>query len=477
MTPPEGLEGRRVLVTGATGYIASRLIPELSKASAVVRATSRSAPSVAERFPGVETIASDLQDPSSLDDALRDIQIAFYLVHSMDAEGFEERDRTAARNFLAAAEHNGVERIVYLSGLGRSGDDLSSHLKSRHEVGEILASGDIPVTELRAAIVIGSGSSAFDMLRYLTERLPAMIAPRWLATRIQPIAEDDLVAYLIAAAAESEPGGVVEIGGSEVVTYRQMIEGYAGLRRLRRLVVGIPLLTPSLSSYWVRLMTPVPTSVSRPLIDGLRNEVVVTNDGARERYPDVKPIGYVAAAAAALDRQRDLLRREMAGEPEVPGSRVAVVSDERRRELGPSEEINGALERFGGDPSWYPLPLVWSARRWLDRLAGGGALSWVRPDGPIVPGSHVDWWEVEAVEPAALVLKARMRVPGEAWLGFRGVRSKGRSELVQTAVFRPRGLLGRLYWWALWPFHRPIFGLMARRLATRIRAERASSRA
>ena len=278
----------------------------------------------------------------------------------MDADGFEERDRTAARNFLTAAQHNGVERIIYLSGLGRSGDQLSTHLKSRHEVGEILASGHIPVTELRAAIVVGSGSSAFDMLRYLTERLPAMIAPRWLATRIQPIAEDDLVAYLIAAGAESEPGGVVEIGGAEVVTYRQMIEGYAGLRRLRRVVVGIPLLTPSLSSYWVRLMTPVPTSVSRPLIDGLRNEVVVTNDDARERYPNVEPIGYVAGAAAALDRQSELVLGEMARRPDrsrLPGGLVGD-RDRRALRLGPSsadEDPRRGVARVPGPPPRGPV--------------------------------------------------------------------------------------------------------------------------
>lgn len=466
----EGLEGRHVLVTGATGYVASRLIPELLRSSAAVRATSRSPEALADRFPKVEIVPSDLQEPPSLDRALEGIEVAYYLVHSMDAKDFEERDRSAARNFLAAAQRAGIGRIIYLSGLGRKDDRLSKHLLSRHEVGRILASGSIPVTEIRAAIVIGSGSSAFDMLRYLTERLPVMIAPRWLATRIQPISEDDLVAYLVAAGIEAEPGGVVEVGGSDVVTYRQMIHGYARLRRLRRMVIGIPLLTPRLSSYWVQLMTPVATSVSRPLIDGLQNEVIVTNDSALSRYPDVMPVRYLTAAADALDRQTELMTEELSDGIEIPGTRVGFVTDEQRLEFrGDPEQVAAALAGFGGR-AWYPMRWAWVIRRWLDRLSGGGDLSWKRPDGPLVRGSLVDWWEVDNVEATALVLRALMKTPGEAWLSFRAESDADKVTLVQTAAFRPRGLLGRFYWWGLWPIHRPIFGSMAKRLAKRMSA-------
>ena len=415
-------------------------------------------------------MSSDLLDLPSLAPVLEGIEVAYYLVHSMSGRDFESKDRRSAANFLRAAEDAGVERIVYLSGLGRNDQDLSSHLRSRHEVGALLAGGSIPVTELRAAVVIGSGSVAFDMLRYLTERLPFKVAPRWLSTRIQPIAEDDLVRYLVAAGSEAEPGGIVEIGGADVLTYREMILRYAAARRLRRRIVSVPVLSPRLSSYWVDLITPVAASVARPLIDGLRNEVVVTDDGGRRRFPAIRPVGYDAAVESALDRQLGSLQEALVeGAPPEPGTDVCFLSDDKRLAVHAGASAAAAeLHRIGGDPSWYPLPWAWWVRARIDSVFGGVGLKWRKPEGALERGARVDWWEVEAATPNALLLRAQMRTPGDAWLFF-GVAPKGAdSELRQSALYRPRGLLGRLYWWLLLPFHAPIFRLMAARLAARM---------
>ena len=262
-----GTNNPRILVTGATGYVASRLMPRLIEAGWAVRATSRKPDDIARRHPGVEAIPSDLQDESSLEKVMADIDVAYYLVHSMGSKGFAGMDKKAAENFARAAAATSVKRIVYLGGLGAHDDKLSQHLESRHEVGRILAEGTVPVLEFRAAIVIGSGSVAFEMLRHLTERLPVMIAPRWLATRIQPIGELDLTSYLMAGATvELEGNRVVEVGGLDALTYKEMILEYAAVRGLRRVIIGVPVLTPRLSSYWVNLVTPVKSSISQPFV-------------------------------------------------------------------------------------------------------------------------------------------------------------------------------------------------------------------
>lgn len=464
------LRGKNVLVTGATGFVASRLIPGLLQMQARVRVTSRDPSPVEERHPEVDPIASNMFDRHSLEPALDGIQVAYYLVHSMEGDDFENRDRAAATNFLRSAQRAGLERIIYLSGLGRADQSLSRHLRSRQEIGALLASGDIPVVELRCAVVIGSGSAAFDMLRYLTERLPVMIAPRWLSTRIQPLAEHDLVRYLIAAAAEDGPGGVFEVGGRDILTYKEMILRYATIRGLNRHIVGVPVLTPRLSSYWVNLVTPVPASIARPLIDGLRSEVVVTNDAARSRYPAIVPVGYDEAVAGALNHQIVALRATvMSGLPAAPGTNVGLLSDKRRLPVERDAATAAReLHSLGGDPSWYPLRWAWWIRARLDTLAGGVGLKLRRPNDGLAPGASVDWWTIDGVDRRALFLRAEMRTPGEAWLSFRVDEAENGSELRQASYFRPRGLSGRLYWWLLLPFHAPIFRLMAMRLASRM---------
>jgi hypothetical protein len=300
--------------------------------------------------------------------------------------------------------------------------------------------------------------------------LPAMIAPRWLSTRIQPLAENDLVRYLIAAAAEPEPGGVVEIVGRDVVTYKQMIRRYAALRRLRRIIVSVPVLTPRLSSYWVDLVTPVASSIARPLIEGLRNEVVVTNEESSKRFPEIEPVGFDEAVASALERQVASIRTAVVtGRPPEPGTHVALLSDDRRLPIrAVPDRAAASLYSLGGDPSWYPLGWAWWLRARLDSLLGGAGLSWRRPAGKLTTGARVDWWTVDAAGDRALLLKADMKTPGEAWLSFRIDEATEGSELRQSSFFRPRGITGRLYWWVLLPFHAPIFRLMAMRLATRM---------
>ncbi|MGH2774327.1 MAG: SDR family oxidoreductase [Actinomycetota bacterium] len=465
-----GTESPRVLVTGATGYVASRLIPRLIEAEWMVRATSRHPEDIGKRHPEVEAIASDLQDASSLERVMQNIDVAYYLVHSMDSKGFADMDKKAAHNFADAAAAAGVKRIVYLGGLGNQNDKLSQHLRSRHEVGRILAEGAVEVLEFRAAIVIGSGSVAFEMLRHLTERLPAMIAPRWLSTRIQPIGGWDLTNYLVAGATvDLEESRIVEVGGLDALTYKQMILDYAAVRGLKRIIVSVPVLTPRLSSYWVNLVTPVKSSISQPLIEGLRNEVVVDDDSATRIWPEIKPACYKEAVGQALRSQIDFL--DSPTDPELkppPGSLDGLLVDMQRARSGAEEDrLREEIARIGGNARWYPLRWTWWIRARLDDAVGGTGLRWDRPDGPLEPGQRVDWWTVEDTGPDRLLLKAEMKVPGEAWLEFRVVDADGGSELRQTAYFRPRGLLGRLYWWALWPFHISIFGLMAKRLARR----------
>jgi uncharacterized protein YbjT (DUF2867 family) len=458
----------KVLVTGATGYIGSRLIPALIDRGHEIRMTSRQPDYLKLLHPEAEAVPSDVSDIDSLRRVLDGIDVAYYLVHSMGGEDFESKDRRAASNFLEAATAAGVSKIVYLGGLGR-GSDLSTHLRSRHEVGQILASGDIEVVELRAAIVIGSGSVAFEMLRHLTDRLPAMIAPKWLETRIQPIGEADLIAYLVAAGESSVGSRVVEVGGSEVLTYRKMLMDYARERGLRRVIVGVPVLTPRLSSYWVTLVTPVHANVARSLIDSLRNEVVVTDNSATEAFPDIHPSGYVAAVRAALAHQIEVLDTGSAPDvPASPGALEGMLID--RQEVvsrATADQLASHVMTVGGDPNWYPLKWAWWVRARLDDLFGGSGLRWTRPQGRLEPGAKVDWWTVEDASPRRVLLRAEMKVPGEAWLEWRSVERAGGAALLQTAYFRPRGVLGYAYWWGLYVFHYPIFRLMARRIAER----------
>lgn len=472
-----------VLVTGATGYIGGRLVARLLDAGYAVRCLARDP----QRLQGrawashVEIAQGDVLDPASLPPALAGVEVAFYLVHSLAAGAdFHERDLEAARTFATAFRDAGGQRIIYLGGLGDPHEDLSQHLRSRHETGDALREAGVPVTELRAAVIVGSGSLSFEMVRYLTERVPVMICPKWVYTRIQPISIRNVLDYLVAALqTPASIGQSVDIGGADIVTYGEMMTIYAKVRGLRRLMLPVPVLTPRLSSYWVHLVTPVPSVIAQPLIDGLRNEVVTRDDRARTLFPTVHPMGYREAVKLALERLdagrvdtawTDALTTSQGRRPVVVlSNREGMVLEQRTRSVAASPEaVYRAFTGLGGARGWLCMNWAWQLRGLLDRLVGGVGMRRGRRDPQFLRcGDAVDFWRVEATEPNRMIrLRAEMKVPGRAWLEFQ-VRpgENGRSVLTQTAMFAPRGLFGWVYWYALYPLHAWIFSGMSREIA------------
>ncbi len=470
----------KIAVTGASGYIGSRLVPQLIDAGHEVVCLARTPGKLDDRSwrRAVEVRACNVLDPDQVATALQGCDAAYYLVHSMGSRrDFAAADRAAATNFSAGAARNDLKRIVYLGGLG-SDDQLSSHLDSRQEVGAILADGATPVTELRAAVVIGSGSVSFEMLRYLTEVLPVMTTPRWVETKCQPIAIQDVLSYLMAAL-NAEPGShVYDIGGPDVVSYHDMMQLYAEVAGLRRrVIVRVPVLSPRLSSLWIGLVTPLPVGVARPLVDSLRHEVTVGADRAAPFAVDPVPLREAIEQALDSDLQLDLPSRwsdasssparPFAGDPEWAGGSLFVDRQVVETEA-PAEDLFWAFSRVGGSVGYYAFNWAWRLRGFLDTLVGGvGLRRGRRHPQEVRLHDSVDFWRVSAVSPGELLqLSAEMRLPGDAWLEWR-VGEQGRGQqLEQTAYFRPRGLAGRLSWYAMLPFHRLIFGRMARKIST-----------
>jgi len=429
----------------------------------------------------VEVFAGDVLKPESLGEALQGVEAAYYLVHSMGGGAhFCEQDLIAARNFAGAAKNAGVKRLLYLGALGDPQAELSPHLRSRQETGAALREAGVPVTEFRAAVIVGSGSLSFEMIRYLTERIPVMICPRWVFTRVQPIAIRNVLDYLVAAlACEQSSGRVLEIGGADVLTYAGMIQGYARARGLSRRLISVPVLTPRLSSYWVHLITPIPALIARPLIKGLSNEVVMRDDSARQLFPAIKLLDYASAVALALQKieVRDVETSWSDALTSSQGAKtpVELLTSEgmiiERRQLvvaASAEAVFGSFMRLGGDRGWLFLNWTWQVRGLIDRLFGGVGMRRGRRDPEdLRVGDALDFWRVEAVEPARLLrLRAEMRVPGRAWLEFKVTpQADGSTMLTQTAFFDSKGLSGLLYWYILYPVHRVIFSGLIRRLA------------
>ena len=476
----------RVLVTGATGYIGGRLVPRLVEAGHEVRCLTRSPEKLAgvAWADAVEVVKGDALEPDSLTAAFADVDAVYYLVHSIGSgHSFEATDRDAAQNVARAADEAGVGRIVYLGGLvPPETEQASAHLASRAEVGQIFLDGPVPAVVLQAGVVIGSGSASFEMLRYLTERLPVMITPSWVESRVQPIAVRDVLTYLEGAIG-LEPGTNrrFDIGGPDVLTYREMMQRYAAVAELRRrIILPVRVLTPWLSSQWVNLVTPVPKAIAQPLIGSLRNNVVVTEDDIQDLVP-TELTGFDEAVRLALDQVRsgDVETRwsgaawpgapsdPMPTDPDWAGG--TVYRDERSTPVDADvDDLWAAIEGIGGDRGWYSFPLAWAIRGLLDRLAGGVGLRRGRrdPDRTAV-GEPIDFWRVEALERGRLLrLRAEMRLPGGAWLTFAIADDEGPQPVLhQRALFVPHGLAGTLYWWSVWPFHGIVFGAMLRNLA------------
>ena len=464
-----------------------RLVQEARKVRVLVRSRARA---LGRPWGGqVEIAVGDVLDPSTLSDALAGVDCAYYLVHSMaSGPDFHERDIQAARTFAEAAKEAGVNRIIYLGGLGDPNADLSTHLRSRQDTGQALRGSGVPVTEFRAAVIVGTGSISFEMIRYLVERLPVMVCPKWIYSRIQPIAVDDLLEYLVSALNTPEgQGRIIEIGGKDVTTYKGLMLGYARARGLRRLLLPVPVLTPRLSSYWVHWVTPIPAGISGALIEGLRNDVVVTNDDAVTLFPQIEPRYYDSAIETVIEDLNegriDTSWSDSAGraaKPERPirlESRHGMIIERRSRTVAaPVHEVYRVFTGIGAARGWYFASWAWRLRGMLDRILGGAGLRRGRrhPDDLRI-GDALDFWRVEDLKDDYLLrLRAEMKVPGRAWLQYEVRESEGGGTLLeQTAAFIPKGLPGMVYWYGLYPFHAWIFGGLVKAIARR--AERAAA--
>ncbi|MEP7365939.1 MAG: SDR family oxidoreductase [Acidobacteriota bacterium] len=468
-----------IAIAGATGYIGGRLAPQLLESGYAVRCLVRSPAKLEGRAwntdPRVEIRQVDLADASSVTAALEGCDAAFYLVHSMMSAGGEyaQRDQQLAVTFARAARDAGVKRIIYLGGLGETGANLSEHLSSRREVEVELASAGVPVTVLRAAMIIGSGSASFEILRYLVHRLPVMITPKWVSTLCQPIAVQNVVTYLVGVLSVPETtGGVFDIGGSETMCYRDIIHIMAEELGLpRRWIIPVPLLTPRLSSYWIHLVTPLSHKIAGPLTEGLKNPVVCREDRITHLIPqallNVREAIHAALSQVAAGQVETnwSMAGSMPGDPDWSGG--TVFRDSREVTIAaPARAVFLAVCRLGGKRGWHSANWLWIIRGWLDRLAGGPGLRRGRRDSQTLRyGEALDFWRVVGLEQNRRVaLRAEMRLPGEALLEFRIEPSDGGTGCVlrQTALFEPRGLFGLFYWYAVLPFHHLVFnGMLA----------------
>lgn len=476
------MEFRNILLTGATGYIGGRLLKLLEGSGKYnLRCMARKPEYLKSRVShDTEVVQGDVLEPDSLVNALKDMDMAYYLIHSMGASGsFQDIDRKGATNFANAASKAGVKRIVYLGGLGDTDTDLSDHLRSRHETGEMLRTKDVQVIEFRSSIVIGAGSLSFEMIRSLVEKLPVMTTPKWVYVKTQPIAVADLLKYLYAAIElEVEGNRIFEIASPDIVSYGDLMKEYGRQRGLKRYIIPVPLLTPWLSSLWLGLVTPLYARVGRKLIDSLKYPTVVHDRSAGDFF-DIVPMSVPEAIAEAL-REDEKEHYESKWSYSLSsgdtlknwggvrfGSRLI---DSRKEVVNVSGvKAFAPIRRIGGRNGWYYANWLWKLRAYLDLIVGGVGIRRGRRDPDnISTGDVIDWWRVEDYkENQYLRLLAEMKVPGRAWLEFRVEEHNGKSVIQQIATFYPLGLTGILYWYILYPVHAIIFSGMLREIVER----------
>jgi uncharacterized protein YbjT (DUF2867 family) len=474
---------QNILITGASGYIGGRLLKTLAGKSVRLRCMARNPDQLRNRIPDeVEVVAGDVFRPESLERALEGIDIAYYNIHSLGGKkDFEDQDRIAAENFAAAARKAGVGKIIYLGGLGKE-PRLSKHLASRQEVGRILAKTGVPVIEFRASIVIGSGSLSFEMARALVEKLPVMTTPKWVRTMAQPIAIEDVISYLTLAL-DYRPTGheIFEIGGSEPVAYEGIMRAYAEIRGLKRLIIPVPLLTPGLSSGWLALVTPLYARVGKWLIDGVKNETVVTNSRARDVF-HIDPMGIRDAITRALENEDSETAQTHWSDSLGPNFTSSQFGGDRYgsryiysksvRIAVPPEDAFLPIQYIGGHTGWYSYSWLWTLRGLIDKLAGGVGRNRGRRDPLILlPGDAVDFWRVEEIEQYRMLrLRSEMKAPGRGWLqfetdGFQSDKGGRETMLSLHAIFEPLGLRGIIYWYFLYPFHLVLFKKMLKEIS------------
>lgn len=464
----------RILVIGATGYIGGRLVPRLLQNGHSVRVLVRDPNKVNDRkWENVEIHKGDLHQPDSLPPAFKDIEIVYYLAHAMSSgkKSFEMYDRSAAWHVMTLCRINNVQRIIYLGGLGKRTKNQSPHLRSRHEVGDILRAGTTPVTEFRAAIIIGSGSSSFEIIHHLVNRLPVMICPRWIYIKTQPISISDVLRYLIDCIDNPRSiGRTYDIGGPDILTYGEMMLKIAEVLGLRRYLIPVPVLTPSLSSYWVNLITPVPSQTARVLIESLRCETICENRDALDDFP-FQPVGYSEAVKRAFNKLNSNLVETawIDANPLLDKSAIDQSHFLSNKQVinvnAPADQVFSVITSLGGSRGWLYANKLWKIRGFIDKQIGGvGLRRGRRHPTQLITGDAVDFWRVEEYIPGErLTLRAEMKVWGSAWLVFETTKNTGTtSVLTQTARYYPKGLFGTIYWYIVYPIHIYVFKGMAR---------------